>query len=204
MPPANSASKTSLETAAQTREIPNTGGRLLRRRSPSSAATTSTGPMHTNDAFAICENPQLGRNAGDPVEVSAAAATRLVLDQRNPPLRLEAAAARRQLRRHRTRPTRRRCTPPATNAKLPNIAEPTFKYKGQVRICLSGGTMTVGRRHQTCEGEQRLLGPLPRQRRRLRRTATPAPALYSPFNVTYPETSDMRQRLRPRHLLAAS
>ena len=42
------------------------------------------GPMHTNDAFAICGNPTLGRNASDPVEVSSPPA-RLVLDQRNIP-----------------------------------------------------------------------------------------------------------------------
>ncbi len=109
------------------------------------------GPMHTNDAFVICGRPTLGRSANDPIEVSSSApgwySTKEIESahyyctgepdfagtfRTNSPVLL----------------------PPSTNAELGEIAEPEFRYQGQVRICLTGATMTVRRGPWTCAGEQ--------------------------------------------------
>ena len=52
--------------------IPNSGGEYCDKISFVSGDTIK-GPMHTNDAFAICGNPTFGRSPADPIEVSAPA-----------------------------------------------------------------------------------------------------------------------------------
>jgi type II secretory pathway pseudopilin PulG len=97
------------------------------------------GPMHTNDAFAICGTPTLGGSAADPIEVSGPpvgwfstsaipnSGSNCEGSSKNFKGTLTANAA--------------VLTPPPTNEELSVIAQ--SKFKGQVRICLSGQSMTV-------------------------------------------------------------
>ncbi|MFN8216185.1 MAG: hypothetical protein U0R71_06265 [Solirubrobacterales bacterium] len=131
-------SKTMAEGRYKT-SIPNSGGNYCDVISFVSGDNIK-GPMHTNDAFAICGKPTLGRNANDPVEVSA------------PP---QGWYSTKEIEHSGSS-----CTgtpnfagtfttnspallPPATNASLASLAEAQFRFKGQVKICLSGATMTV-------------------------------------------------------------
>lgn len=120
--------------------IPNSGGQYCNVIS-FVGGDSINGPMHTNDAFAICESPTLGREATDPVEVGALPpgwySTSVIEhsgsscngSEKNFKGTFTANAG--------------ELTPPPTNTELKNIAEPTFRYKGQVRICLNGANMTV-------------------------------------------------------------
>jgi len=98
------------------------------------------GPMHTNDAFVICGSPKLGGSAADPIEASGPPpgwfsekeiphSSKCVGSDTNFEGTLAANSA--------------VLTPPASNGELSTIAEPQFRFKGQVRICLSGESMTV-------------------------------------------------------------
>lgn len=104
------------------------------------------GPMHTNDAFVICNNPnapKLGRGIADPVEVGAGSPGWYSTKESflnsgsnctgNPEIkgqfRLNSAVI----------------IPPETNSELSTIAEPTYRFSGEVSICLNGATMNVGK-----------------------------------------------------------
>ncbi len=140
------------------------------------------GAMHTNDAFAICENPKLGRTASDPVEVSGPPKGWFSTKELphsgstctgNPTFAGTLVTNAPVL------------TPPPTNSELRNIAVPPFKFQGQVRICLSGTSMTVGSAG-TCEGVYS--GPIPTNGVvYVENGACETP--YSPFTTTYPATS---------------
>lgn len=143
------------------------------------------GPMHTNDAFVICGSPTLGRNANDPIEVSS------------PPKGWYSTS---ELSGY-------NCTgnpnfagtfttnspallPPATNEKLATLAEPQFKFQGQVRICLSGSSMTVRTGAETCSGGTVLYsGPQPANGIVYVENISCTGA-YSPFETQYPTTSE--------------
>lgn len=104
------------------------------------------GPMHTNDAFAFCESPTLGRDKNDPVEVSYPKEngwfqTKELLpswEQRygcsgsntNVKGRFEIASP--------------ALIPPATNGELESIAEEQFRFEGEIAICMEGTTLKVG------------------------------------------------------------
>jgi len=99
------------------------------------------GPMHTNDAFVICGSPKLGRSAADPIEVSGPPKGWFSEGEiehndddctgydKNFAGTLTANSS--------------VLTPPPTNNELNKDAFPQFRFKGQVRICLSGQSMTV-------------------------------------------------------------
>lgn len=143
------------------------------------------GPMHTNDAFVICGSPTLGRNANDPVEVSA------------PPKGWYSTS---ELSGY-------YCTghpnfagtfttnspallPPATNEKLAALAEPQFRFQGQVGICLEDGSMTVREGSHTCSGGTVLYsGPQPANGIVYVENLACTGA-YSPFLTQYEETSE--------------
>jgi hypothetical protein len=140
------------------------------------------GAMHTNDAFAICETPKLGRTASDPIEVSGPAKGWFSTKELphsgstctgNPTFAGTLVTNAPVL------------TPPPTNSELRNIAVPPFKFQGQVRICLNGSSMTVGSAG-TCEGVYS--GPIPTNGVvYVENGACEVP--YSPFTTTYPVTS---------------
>jgi Tfp pilus assembly protein PilE len=140
------------------------------------------GPVHTNDTFAICGSPRFGRpEKNDSIEVGALSPGWYSTSKipagtscsGNPSFkgtfRMNAPAL----------------SPPPTNAELKEIVEPEFKFKGQVRICLNGASMTVGK-EGTCSG--------------LYSGSFPANGViyvendicsekYSPFTAGYPATS---------------
>ena len=115
--------------------IPNSNPAKLLRRDLLRRQDAINGPMHTNDAFAICESPTLGRNSLDPIEVSATAPGWFSSKNSHP----APAASSSNPDFKGTYTTKSPVlTPPATNGELKNIAEPAFRFNGQVRICLSG------------------------------------------------------------------
>jgi len=132
-----------------TATIPNSGGKYCDAISFVHGDNIK-GPMHTNDAFAICEDPTLGRNANDPVEVSAPSpgwysTTNIPHSGSNCTGNPNFAGT--------FTTNSPALLPPTTNSSLATLAEPAFKFKGQVRICLTGATMTVRTGSaKTCEG----------------------------------------------------
>jgi Tfp pilus assembly protein PilX len=140
------------------------------------------GAMHTNDAFAICENPRLGRTASDPIEVSGPSpgwfSTRKLPNSGSSctgsPNFVGTLV-----------PNAPVLTPPPTNSELRNTAESLFKFQGQVRICLNGTSMTVGATG-TCEGLYS--GPIPTNGVVYVENGACSVA-YTPFTTTYPAIS---------------
>ncbi|MBN9623172.1 MAG: hypothetical protein J0H06_09485 [Actinobacteria bacterium] len=143
------------------------------------------GPMHTNDAFVICESPTLGRTSQDPIEVSYPTSpgwfqTRNISNSgsscrgssENFKGTMEVASP--------------ELTPPATNEKLEAAAQPEFHYTGEVKICLEGSTMKVGP-GSTCDGSL-YSGPLPANGVVYDSNTTGCTGEYSPFNVVYEPT----------------
>jgi type II secretory pathway pseudopilin PulG len=143
------------------------------------------GPMHTNDAFVICQTAQrpiLGRGVEDAVEVGAGSpgwypTSKSFLNSGSncggePEIkgqfRLNSAVI----------------VPPETNSELATIAEPAYRFSGEVSICLNGATMTVGK-GQSCT-EQTLPFPSNGVIYVSSRSCT---GLYTPFNLTYPTTA---------------
>ncbi len=98
------------------------------------------GPLHTNDTLLICGHPRFGRTAQDMIEISGKSPGWYQSGCSGNPefvgTKITSAPA---------------LVPPESNSKLATIAEPAFRYKGQVRICLSGTNMTVGN-GSTCTG----------------------------------------------------
>lgn len=147
------------------------------------------GPVHTNDAFVICGEPVFGRDAADSIEVSA------------PPVgwyetedvphsgsgcdgeptfdgtyRTNAAVL----------------VPPTTNQQLAEIAEPSFRYKGQVHICLEGSSMKVasgGTPGDTCDTGTIYSGAFP-DNGVVYVESGECSGAYTPFDATYPVTSE--------------
>ncbi len=134
-------------------EIPNSGGKYCDTISFVSGDNIK-GPMHTNDAFVICENPTLGRT---PVTRSKSAPLRKAGTRPRIP---HSGSNCKETNFAGTQGNSPFYTPPETNSQLASIAEPAFKYKGQVRICLSGTTMTVGN-GKYMHGKELYSGPFP-------------------------------------------
>lgn len=147
------------------------------------------GPLHTNDALVVCRDPRFGRTPSDPIEVSSPpkgwySTSDPILHagsycngnpdfvgtfQTNSPV----------------------LVPPSTNEELENVAEPQFRFYGQVRICLNGDSMTVSRSGTECDGEVLYSGPVPGNGVVYVGNGPGAcSAAYTPFEVTYPETSE--------------
>jgi len=144
------------------------------------------GPMHTNDAFVICENPTLGRNSQDPVEVGypkspgwfstssistsgsncngSSSNFKGAFEWNSPPL-----------------------VPPATNGELEKAAQPEFHYTGEVKICLQGSTMKVGP-GKSCDGSI-YSGALPANGVIYDSNSTGCTGEYTPTNVSYESTT---------------
>jgi type II secretory pathway pseudopilin PulG len=149
--------------------IPNSGGQFCNKISFITGDVIN-GPLHTNDGLAICGTPTFGRTAADMVEVSATKPGWFsTCSGSNPNFTgtyITSAAV---------------LTPPPTNSKLSTIAQPAFKYTGQVRICLSGSSMTVGNAG-TCTGLYS--GPIPSNGVVYVANST-CSTTYTPFKVTY-------------------
>jgi len=147
------------------------------------------GPMHTNDAFAICGSPTLGGSAADPVEVSGPppgwfsagdiinSGSSCEGSSKNFKGTLTANSA--------------VLTPPPTNEELAGIAG--AKYKGQVRICLSGTSMTVMTYSEanSCKSPTgvQYTGSIPANGVVYVESGTNCSKEYSPFNTSYEITT---------------
>ena len=134
------------------------------------------GPFHTNDSIAINGKPSFGRTAKDQIEVGGSPPGWYAVSGGSEPTfvgkYLSGAP---------------RYYPPSSNLKLSTIAASQFRYTGQVKICLSGENMTVGK-NGTCTGVYS--GKTPTNGVVWVGTAsTGCNEIYSPFKATYPATS---------------
>jgi len=165
--------------------IPNSGGKYCDTISFVSGDNIK-GPMHTNDAFAICDNPTLGRTASDPIEVSSPSpgwySTKDVPHSGSSCTGNPNFAGTFQV----NSPV---LVPPTTNSQLASIAEPKFRFKGQVHICLNGSTMTVSSAGADCQTGVLYSGAFPGNGVVYVENIACSGA-YSPFETTYPATSE--------------
>jgi len=133
------------------------------------------GPVHTNDAFAINGTPTLGRSSQDMVEVGAASPGWYPINSSGDKPNFVGTFVL----------NAPKLIPPASNSQLSTIAQPAFRYTGQVQICLSGTNMTVGTQAGQCTGTT---SPIPSNGVIYVSNGT-CNETYSPFTATYPETS---------------
>jgi type II secretory pathway pseudopilin PulG len=131
------------------------------------------GPVHTNDKFSICGNPRFGRQIQDMIEIGA-----------NAPgwYSCSGTTSKPEFVGTRVSPAPI-LVPPESNSKLASIALPQFTYTGQVRICLTGTTMTVGN-GATCTGLYS--GAIPSNGVVYVKNGACSTA-YTPFNTVYAE-----------------
>jgi len=147
------------------------------------------GPLHTNDAFVACGSPIFGRTAADSIEVSASSpgwywgASSSLGSAR---LSSNNCASANPVFKGTFKTNSPTLEPPATNGELATIAESKFKYTGQVKICLSGTNMTVGK-NGTCTGVYS--GAIPANGVVYVANGTGCSTAYTPFTATYPATS---------------
>jgi hypothetical protein len=141
------------------------------------------GPMHTNDAFAICKNPTLGRGPADPVEVSSP--PRGWSSTKDVPHSGSTCIGSEQNFKGTFTANAPVITPPPTNSELKSIAG--LRFSGQVRICLSGTSMSVGA-GKTCTETPLYSGPIPSSGVVYVENDV-CSTIYSPFTATYPATS---------------
>jgi type II secretory pathway pseudopilin PulG len=104
------------------------------------------GPMHTNDAFAFCESPTLGRDKNDPIEVSYPEekgwfSTKALLQEWE---RRNACEGNNTNVKGRFQINSPALIPPKTNSELAKIAEEAFRFEGEIAICMEGTTLKVG------------------------------------------------------------
>ncbi len=144
------------------------------------------GPMHTNDAFVLCNNPNpptLGRGIGDPIEVGAGSpgwySTKESFLNSGSNCTGSSENIKGQLRLNSAV-----IVPPETNSELATIAEPAYRFSGEVSICLNGTTMTVGK-GRSCT-EQTL--PFPNNGV-IYINSIACSGLYTPFLLSYPTTA---------------
>ena len=155
--------------------IPNGGGAYCNKISFVTGDQVK-GPMHTNDTIAVCGSPEFGRTSSDVVEIGGKSPGWFSTCSGSSPkftgTRITSASI---------------LVPPETNSKLKAIAEKEgIKYSGQVRICLSGTTMTVGT-GSTCTGKYS--GSIPTNGVLYVENAVGCSTAYSPFTATYPSSS---------------
>jgi type II secretory pathway pseudopilin PulG len=144
------------------------------------------GPMHTNDAFVICGEPTLGGSAADPVEVSGPPVG--WFSTKDIPHSGSSCTGSEKNFKGTFTANSAVLTPPPTNSELQSIAEPQFRYKGQIRICLSAKSMTVMTltAANTCAAPANVLysGTIPGNGVVYDESGTCSGA-YTPFNVPY-------------------
>jgi type II secretory pathway pseudopilin PulG len=144
------------------------------------------GPMHTNDAFVICGEPTLGGSAADPVEVGGPPVG--WFSTKDIPHSGSSCTGSEKNFKGTFTANSAVLTPPPTNSELQSIAEPQFRYKGQIRICLSAKSMTVMTltAANTCAAPASVLysGTIPGNGVVYDESGTCSGA-YTPFNVSY-------------------
>jgi type II secretory pathway pseudopilin PulG len=134
------------------------------------------GPLHTNDAIAVNGTPTLGRTSKDMIEVGAESPGWYATESGSKPNFVGTFVMKAPV-----------LVPPASNSQLATIAQPSFRYTGQVRICLSGTSMTVGNKEGKCTGLYS--GAIPSNGVIYVSNGTCEEEPYSPFDAIYPESS---------------
>lgn len=99
------------------------------------------GPLHTNDALVVCGKPTFGRTASDPIEVSSP--PKGWYSTSDSTLNAGSSCTGNPKFTGTYRTNSAVLIPPETNSQLATIAEPQFRFSKQVKICLSGESMTV-------------------------------------------------------------
>ena len=147
------------------------------------------GPMHTNDAFAICGSPTLGGSAADPVEVSGPPPGWFSASE-IPHSGSSCSGSSKNFQGTLTANSAV-LTPPPTNEELSGVAG--AKYKGQVRICLSGKSMTVMTYSEanscTSPSNVQYSGSIPANGVVYVESGINCSKEYSPFNTSYEITT---------------
>jgi Tfp pilus assembly protein PilX len=182
--------ETTIQEGRYTTEIPGSSGRYCNVISFIPGETIK-GPLHTNDALVVCGDPTFGRDTADSIEVGASPPG--WYDGTDSTLGPERAESRNcpdanPVFKGTFRTNSAMLEPPATNGDLAKVAAPTFRFKGQVRICLNGTTMTVGN-GASCTGVYNGSIPSNGVVYVSNSTSVACPATYSPFTATYPTTS---------------
>jgi type II secretory pathway pseudopilin PulG len=140
------------------------------------------GPIHTNDAFAICGSPTLGRDATDPIEVSA---------KKPGWYSSSGCTGSKENFKGQFLTEQPILTPPPTNASLETLTESAFHFKGQVHICLSGATMVVDTDKECKVTPPLYSGPLPANGLvYVSSIACPSASEYSPYTAQYFTSSE--------------
>jgi type II secretory pathway pseudopilin PulG len=143
------------------------------------------GPMHTNDAFVICQEtstkPILGRTIADPVEVGSGSPGWYPTNEGL--LNSGSSCGGKPEIKGQFQLNSAVIIPPETNSELSTIAEPAYRFSGEVSICLNGTTMTVGK-GKSCN-EQTL--PFPTNGV-IYVSSIACSGLYTPFNLIYSST----------------
>jgi type II secretory pathway pseudopilin PulG len=165
-----------------TSAMPNTGGQYCDTISFVEGDSIN-GPMHTNDAFVICGKPTLGRNEFDSVEVSGP--PKGWFQTKEVPHSGSSCSGGSNNFKGTFTASAPVITPPPTNGELASIAG--LKFTGQVKICLSGNSMTVGA-GKTCNENVQYSGAIPASGVVYVSNGT-CSTPYSPFTATYPATS---------------
>lgn len=146
------------------------------------------GPMHTNDAFVICGEPILGRNASDPIEVSSPTPGWYSTNYSG--LHSGSGCSGNPKFQGTFRTSSPVIVPPETNGELETIAEPSYRFEGEVAICLEGTMMTVAPGHSCTENSPvRMPFPTNGVIYVKNKEGACSTSLYSPFKLTYPETT---------------
>lgn len=153
--------------------IPGTGGRDFCSIISFITGDAIEGPMHTNDTISVCGTPRFGRSITDMIEIGGKSPGWYTNCTSNPTFTGTKVTSAPIL------------VPPESNSKLASIAEPAFRYTGQVRICLSGNNMTVGN-GGGCTGLYS--GPVPPNGVVYVKNSS-CSAAYTPFGTTYETTS---------------
>lgn len=166
--------------------IPNSGNRYC---SIISFATgdEQQGPVHTNDSFVICGKPVFGRNASDVIEASGGPPAFFAGDSSQLGPTAPGCSSSGPVMKGNLKEISSSIEPPATNGALATIAEPRFRYTGQVRICLTGGTaMSVGNDGGCTNLYQ---GAIPSNGVIYVSSGAGCSSTYTPFTAEYPTTS---------------
>jgi type II secretory pathway pseudopilin PulG len=142
------------------------------------------GPMHTNDAFVICETPTLGREPGDPIEVSYPKSPGWFSTSEVPHSGSSCSGSKSHFKGT-YEVDAPALIPPPTNSKLSEAAESQFRFTGEIKICLEGTTMKVGR-GTSCTQSPVYSGALPGNGIIYDANGASCSTEYSPFNVAYP------------------
>ena len=145
------------------------------------------GPVHTNDDFAICGSPTLGRDAGDVIEVGSPPQGWMDGEcwgygTADPNFEGPFVT---------TAPV---LTPPATNEGLKDIAGSSYTFSCQTKIQLKGTQMEVTTQHREQQNDHQHACRFPAAESSTCRTARadkgsnwgPCSRPYSPFTATYP------------------